>query len=310
MEVRLKDHVCFRLYVALLLIVAPNAMAASYSDVWQITQQGAYSSLPSHPTTLSSFYSGGVNLLARSANRTFTSDADTLPRFQKLVHPIGICFSGTWKITQPTNYTGYFSNGSEGLIIVRASEALGQPNRGDYRSFGFAGKLFPTTDPNDGRDYRTANFFTVDDLGGTNSRSFLELGKSNAPDTSFHLSTVFSLPMIGTIAKTFLATDVNAPIRQLYPISELDLSRGHNPVTPARMVITSDGYDSGRAVPNDFRRELQLWGYQNRTLSFGINVAATPLSQYKRIGTITLTQEALSDGCDHRLHFQHPRWKN
>ena len=296
--------------LALASVLGTGAQAASYQEVWAATQEGKYSTLPSHPTTRASFFSNGINILAKSANRTLTDNADTLPQFQKLVHPIGICFSGTWNITKQTAYTGYFTQGSKGLIIVRASEAMGQPLQGDYRAFGLAGKLFPTQDTGDGHDYKTANFFTIDDLGGTMSNSFMDLSKSNAPATSFHLSTVFSIPMIGTILSAFKAADSNPGVRQMYQVSELGLDSPQDAVTPKGFRLTNETASRFTVLPADFRNELRLGSYPGKKLTFAINVAAESNSKYERIGTIELTEESLSNGCDHRLHFQHPHWRN
>lgn len=305
MENKLSTRVAF---FTLLSIFAVQAQAAgNFSEVWTTTQEGRYSSLPEHKTTNASFFAGSVNLLANSANRTLKDKSDILPYFQKLVHPIGICFSGTWDITEDNNYTGYFAKNASGLIIVRASEAMGNGKRGDWRAFGLAGKIFPTTNAKDAGSYETANFFTVDDLGGTGADSFLELEKTNEPKTSFHLGSVFLLPMIHTIVNTFTAADANPGFRQLYQIAELGVKDPSTARAPHWMMLQSETPSLGKAAPADFRDELRLKNYSNHGLKFAILTSDKGDKAWKRLGAITLTEEALSSGCDHRLHFQHPK---
>lgn len=277
----------------------------THQEVWSAVEEGPYAMLPEHQTTRASFFKGGVNLLKNSAERTLNDKSDVLPWFQKLVHPVGICYSGTWEIDGKSPYTGYFAEGKKGLIIVRASEAMGNPRRGDWRSFGIAGKIFPTLNSNESVA-NTANFFTVDDLGGTSADAFMELEKTNEPANSIHLSTVFGLPMIATIIKTFSKADSHPGIRPLYPISELDAANPGKALAPLLMAIRSESPSLGEAAPADFRDELRLENYPHNELKFGILVSQRG-KEWKRLGTIRLDQESLSDGCDHRLHFAHPK---
>lgn len=283
---------------AILALSATTARAATFAETWAAVQAGPYASKPQHHTRLSDFVVRGVNVLAQAANRTLTSTADTLPSFQKLVHPVGICFAGTWKITETSPYTGYFARGSEAAIIVRASEALGNPEVGDYRSFGFAGKIFAK----DGTG-ETANFFTIDDLGGTADDSFFDSPKTNRPATSFHVSDLLIFPTLAEIAKTFVLVDSNPTVRQVYEVAELGLADPSTARFPGWFMVRADTATRVGAV--DFRDELHLFYYPSG-LRFGIYVKDSAGAAWVRLGTINLTQEALSSGCDHRLHFHHP----
>jgi hypothetical protein len=284
-----------------------SAQASTFEEVWTATQEGRYLSLPQHPVTNASFFAAGVNRLKNSVDRTLNNQADVLPYFQKLLHPIGICYAGTWSITEKNPYTGYFAEGSEGLIIARASEALGQPFRGDYRSFGLAGKIFPTTDRNDKQSYKTANFFTVDDLGGTLSKSFLELPKLNEPALSFHLNNLLHFSMFTTVFKTFSAADKNPAIRPVYPIAELGLDDPSSAVVPHWMMIQAVAAPTFSNPPKDFRNELRLHRFPGNKLKFNILVAEKGSQKWLSIGNIELTEDVVSEGCDHRLHFAHPK---
>jgi hypothetical protein len=283
------------------LILAASAL----NHTWAVTKSGAYDQLPQHQTTYASFFNAGFDMLTASVERTLSTDDDILDPFQKLVHPIGICFAGTWTISEDSPYTGYFAKGKQGRIIVRASEALGNPDSGSYRSFGLAGKIYPTTNANDARELPTANFFTIDDLGGTTAAHFLDTGKTNEPATSFHASQLAIFPTLTKIAKSFAAADSNPGVRQVYEIAELGLADPAQAVTPYDFQLLSE--DAQRVDATDFRDELRLSNYPNG-LNFGIYVADAG-SGWQRLGQIHLDDEALAFGCDHQLHFHHPRWK-
>lgn len=279
---------------------------SNFSQVWAMVQQGAYSeeNLPEYETASSKFFEGSVNLLERAVNRTLSDQSDTLPWFQKLLHPIGVCFAGSWSITESTPYTGYFTKGSQGLIIMRASEAMGHPTSADWRAFGLAGKIYPTSDEQDPRLLKTANFFAIDDLGGTDSESFLDLPKTNKPDSSFHASALLMLRTLTQVLSVFTAADQDPGVRQLYPIAELGLPAGQRSVSPTGFMLKSE--NSERTGIEDFRKELRIKHYA-QGLQFGIYTSDDANPTPRRIGQILLTKDSLSASCDHRLHFAHPR---
>jgi len=288
-----------------LLLLPSLSFGSSFGEVWSQVKSDPYKSMPMHPVTRASFFQGAVDLLKASANRTLNDRSDLLPRFQKLVHPVGICFAGSWNITESSPYSGYFESGKRALIIVRASEAMGQPLAGNYRSFGFAGKIFPTDNPKDTTSVTTANFFTVDDLGGTMSESFLGLAKTNEPKTSVHLNAIFSAPTLLKIVQTFTAADSNPGFRPVTDIARLGVSANQTVRSPRLLAIRPETSPTVRT--SDFRNELRLANYQG-PLRFGIYVSEKG-DQWTRLGQIVLSEEALSDSCDHRLHFHHPRLK-
>jgi hypothetical protein len=284
---------------------APAASAASsFKATWDTVRQGPYTTLPQYQTTYGSLFDGDRSLLEAAAWRTLDTDADILPWFQKLVHPTGICFAGTWSIMAASPYTGSFANGTRNLIIARASEALGAGAPGDYRAFGLAGKLFPTTDASDETVRPTANFFTVDDLGGTLTGSYLDEAKTNKPKTSFHLSQLAIFPLLTEIARTFQNADSDPGVRQVYEIAELGLADPDQAVTPVGFALVPE--TTARVEASDYRLELRTAHYAGG-LQFGIYVSDG--DDWTRIGDVKLTQDALSDGCDHRLHFHHPKTK-
>ena len=226
------------------------------------------------------------------------------------MHPNGIALFGTWNITEKTPYTGYFSQGSKGLIVVRCSTALSHTTRGHYRGFGFAGKLFPTMDPS--KRVKTADFFAIDVFAGTKAAHFTDVELTNDTPTGFNISTVFNL-LSGLVAVlTFRRADGNNNFRQLYPIAELGLPEGTTSVTP-RWIMVRAWPGSGKSEDSDFRDELMVENYRNRTLRFEIWVADSTLPDGKRdvkeIGYIDFTESVASESCDHRLSFHHPRMR-
>lgn len=301
----------FSLFVLSLSLTINSLHASSFPEAWEATQEGAYSSLPEYKTSVFKLFSNGVSLIANSAQRTLENDNDVLPHFQKLVHPIGICFAGTWKIDQASGYSGYFARGAEGLIIARASEAMGNGMKGEHRAFGIAGKLFPTTDPKDNKNYNTANFFTVDDLGGTKAESFLDLPKTNEPAITPNSTTVRAAGAVLSIIQAFRAADGNPRFRPVKQIAELGLDDASEARSPKYLMLQAESKPlSIHTNRGDFREELRLKNFPNEKLSFAILVAHDEDKHWVKLGKVELTQEALASGCDHRLHFPHPRLKD
>lgn len=58
------------------------------------------------------------------------------------------------------------------------------------RSFGFAGKLFPTLDPNELLKVHTANFFLIDDLGGTTANHYTDVAMNFVTNSDNNLNRV------------------------------------------------------------------------------------------------------------------------
>jgi hypothetical protein len=290
-------------------------VGSSFDQVWGQVASDPYADLPHAQVTLASFYGFLVDHLLAASRRTLADHRDLLPYFQKLLHPNGICFAGEWVITEANPYSGYFRPGSRGLIVVRASTALSETERGQYRAFGFAGKIFPTLDP--GQVVKTANFFTIENLGGTLRDYFLDAENTN------DIINIAPTPVVVANAGVAAAvtTDFNladphfdptlVALRQLYPISELGERDPGAVRSPTWMMITGSA-DVPRVLADDFRDELRVANYPGG-LRFDILVSdqGTRVGPkvWTRIGYIALDEDALSESCDHRLHFTHPRFK-
>jgi hypothetical protein len=288
---------------SLVLPVAKADTGSTFSEVWNTVSSDPYVRVPHYKVTLTSFFGFFQDHLKASGQRTIADGSDLLPRFKKLVHPNGICLAGTWTITEDSPYTGYFAKGSKGLLIGRASVAMSETVSGQYRAFGFAGKLYPTDDARHTDKLHTANFFVVDDLGGTLASHYTDVMMTNRPKATTHLSMI----AIGAAAvRAFGAADKNPTVRQMYEVAELGMEDPTRSLTPAYFGLKAapgQTYDAP-----DFRQELLLENH-NGKLVLEINVAASERAPLTKIGTIELTQDALTDSCDHRLHFHHPKWR-
>lgn len=287
-----------------------------FSETWQTVQESPYETLPEAKVTVGSFFSFGANLLKNSSERTLNTQDDIIPYFRKLLHPNGICLAGTWNITEPTPYTGYFRQGSQGLIILRASAALSQIHQGEKRSFGIAGKIYPTTDPNHNHPLKTANFFVIDNLAGTYTPNFLDSPMTNdITSIDFGIENLGQTGILGAAATAFATAEKRLnnilTVRQLYQISELGEENPAAAVTPLWIKIV--GRPAARSLHRDFRDDLRL-AANGGTVTFDIFVSSKGLlgfdKVWRKIGYIEADQESASEGCDHRLHFQHPKWRS
>lgn len=312
--------------VSTLSLMTMNASAAAVADdvglyqgslaseVWEIVKTGPYQTLPYNQVTLSSFFDWGVNVLRDASKRTINVKDDILPPFKKLLHPNGICLKGTWIIDKDTPYTGYFKNGSEGIIIARASVALSETTQGNYRGFGLAGKIYPTSDFYHQQKLKTANFFTIDDLTGTLTANYTKAEMTNEPNISFRLSSIALAPIAAAAATALGSVDINPGIRQLYEISELGESEDslQNIKTPKWMMLSASE-DTAIINSEDFRDEIAEHIAQYGKLIFDIKVADRITffgrKQFITIGKIIFDDLVASSGCDTRLHFHHPPFR-
>ncbi len=307
-------------FVLLTLILTGPFANANYegsiaSEVWDVVTDSAYTTLPQEKVNMARLTRWGVNALSESANRTIDDKSDILPYFEKLVHPNGICLLGTWKISEENPYSGLYRKGTKAVIISRASVALSDTERGEYRGFGLTGKIYPTSNFMHTKKLKTANFFTIDDLGGTKEPKFMGAKLTNEPKVSVRLGSVFIADVAAFVAGVFVVTDKNPGIRQLYQISEMN-EEVEDVHTPKWMRLSgAEGFDFSEAV--DFRDEIIENINEKGKIVFNIEVAGeaknTSFFQKQKffpVGTITYTQAFAGENCDHRLHFNHPKFKS
>lgn len=281
----------------------------SFQDVWSEVASDPLSTLPQETISLGKLFTFSKNIILADAKRTLVDRADISEHFDKLAHPNGICLKGIWKIHSENPYSGYFKNSTKALIIARASSAMSKTKRGETRAFGVAGKIFPTTDEKQINDEHTANFFVIDDLGGTDAEHFTDVKLTNEPEVSTTSEVVKNLLYALKVAKAFGDADKNPNIRQLYEISELGEEDKSNIITPKWMKISAQ---KGQTVDaEDFRDEFIFTN--NKKIVFDISIASKEVNgkkDWKTIGTITFNTSVVSTSCDHRLHFHHPKWRD
>ncbi len=195
------------------------------------------------------------------------------------------------------------------MIIARASSAMSNTRRGELRAFGFAGKLFPAQEPLQVDQENSANFFLIDDLGGTRAEHYTDVALTNEPSTTTNSEVIKNLLYALEVARVFTAVDKEPGIRQLYEVSQLGEAKSTHIITPRWMKVEAQNGQSIDA--DDFRDELRI--ESGKRLIFTISVASKSSDGKKDwldIGIITFDTSVVSKSCDHRLHFHHPKWRS
>lgn len=267
---------------------------SSYREVKEAAWSGPYAELPKHKGLRPGTFIQFLNDSARNMH----DRRDIRQKYDKLIHAHGICFAGTWRIDADSPYSGYFVKGSRGLLIARGSVAGLFTRRGFPRSFGIAGKIFPTFDPEE--RVWPANFVTVSHLSGSKAPYITDIDMSNGP-------TVGLDPIANIINRViFRFMDTRPGYRQLFPISTLGLKPDDKVVTPDLMMLkVAEG--TPRIDAEDFRDELRLSNYPGGKLVYTINVKNFDEEHWTRLGAIEFTEDVISEGSDKRLHFWIPR---
>lgn len=277
-----------------------------FQAVWDIVKFNPYKELPQTKVSFTKLSTWHKNIILEDAKRTLKNRADILPPFEKLAHPNGICLKGIWSIDELNAYSGYFKKGSQALIIARASSAMSNTKQGEIRAFGLAGKLFPTTNPLKINTEPSANFFLIDDLGGTEAKNFTDVALTNTPPLTTNSEVLKHIIYGLKVNSAFKEADKNPSKRQLYEISEL----GEQGTIKTPKWIRVKAQNSPNKNSKDFRDELKI--NATKKLIFTIEVANKKRDNKKvwqKIGTITLNESVTSYACDQQLHFHHPRWR-
>jgi hypothetical protein len=292
--------------------------------------------LPVYEVTLRSVLTGILSLTGglfqKATERAVDSHSDLRwgpdrKGFRRLLHPNGICLTGEWEITQPTEYTGYFATGSKALTVARYSTCCTETRRGHTRSLALVGKLFPTTDRDHTTPLRTANFITQEDIGGAYSEFINDAELRNAPDTTVSRRGG-GVPIILLTGLIFGKVDKQPSIRQLYEIAELG-KPVELPTRAPEFMRLMVAPDQPRIEGNnlDFRDEIMAQIFDRgdpiarRRLTFNIEVTdvgrttGTPLRQrrtfqdWRQIGRLTFNNAVASWNGDSVIHFNHPTWR-
>jgi hypothetical protein len=309
--------------------------ANPYQQVWGDSEKSVF---PVYKVTLRALLRGMLrarrsSFFREATERAVDSKADLRwgadrKGFRRLLHPNGICMTGVWSITEPTEYSGYFRRGSEALIICRYSTCCSETRRGHSRSLSMVGKLFPTTNPNHADPLRTASFITQQDIGGDFTDYINDAELRNAPNTTLWRRGLGAATLLVTGA-VFNRVDKKPSIRQLYDIAELGKSQKEPTRAPTfmRLLVESDQprIDGDNL---DFRDEIMAHiydrgdGSRKRTLRFRIEVTdegethGLPIFErrtfrnWRPIGTIVLDNAVASYNGDFVIHFHHPTWRD
>jgi hypothetical protein len=312
-----------------------NAIFANpYQPVW--TRDGS-APLPIYKVTLSSVLRGILSfgkryLFQQAIERTVDSHADLRwgadgKGFRRLLHPNGICLTGRWKITEETEYSGYFRKGSEALTVGRYSTCCTETRRGHTRSLALVGKLFPTADENDPQPHRTASFFTQQDIAGEHTDYINDAELRNAPDVHAWRRGR-GVPILLLTGIVFQRVDKEPAQRQLYQIAELGKA-ADEPIRSPKYMRLLIAPEQPRIVGEalDFRDEVmaQIFDYGDtmpkRSLTFNIEVTDegtahgpglsqhVTFSNWRRIGSLTFDNAVASYNGDFVIHFNHPTWR-
>ena len=293
--------------------------------------------LPLYRQTVGSILRGlfplGQRLFLQAANRTVRSRADLRwgedrKGFRRLLHPMGVCLTGSWRITAAPEgkaYTGYFAKGSEGRIFGRYSTGGSKPWGGHYRSLALVGKIYPPEgQPLSGAP---AHFFTQEDLGATYSDNIRKAELTNSPPVSpWNRGKDIGFLLINGL--TLLMADAKNSERQLYEIAELGKPEGTDTSCPRfmRLTLSKDTPQVG-GDGADFRDEILSILYDRgnprptgRKLIFDISVSDVGTKwgrgiewltgqDWQPIGQIIFDEAAASYNGDFVIHFHHPVWR-
>ena len=315
-------------------VVRDAIFANPYQKVW-----GAEGNAPLERFTVTlaplkegSLPGGGEWQFLAAAKRVLASDSDLRwgpdgKGYRRLLHPNGICMTGLWEITEETPYTGYFHQGSRGLMIVRYSTCCDETRRGHTRSLSMIGRIYPTTDPDHAEPLPTACFITQEDIGGEDTPSINEAKLRNAPNTTVSRRGKGAgiLLLTGTV---FNIAEKQPSIRQLYQIAELGKPPGEPTRAPEFMQLTvAPGQPVIPGDDLDFRDEIMAHIYDpgdpapKRKLVFEIETSDTgtthgpptnerrDITDWKKIGTMTFDAAVASFNADHVFHVNHPAWR-
>jgi hypothetical protein len=271
-------------------------------------------------------------LFRKASERIVDSGADlrwgiNRKGYRRILHPNGVCLTGQWRITEQSEYSGYFTEGSEALVLGRYSTCCTETRRGHTRSLSLVGKLFPTLDENHRTPLRTANFITQQDIGGEDTNFINDAELRNAPDTTVSRRG-WGVPTLLVTGVVFGRADKEPTIRQLYQVAELDKPETQPTRAPEfmRLLVAPDQ----PRIPGDgldFRDEIMAHIFDKgdstpkRKLNFYIEVtddgltSGTALRQrrtfrnWRRIGKLVFDNAVISYNGDSVIHFNHPTWR-
>jgi hypothetical protein len=313
--------------------------AALYSNPYRDGESGEVPGpLPMFRPTIHNAWSGCLpggrpDQLRQATARSVDSRADLRwgsdgKGFRRILSPNGVCVLGMWEITEETSYSGYFKTGAKGLIIGRYSTDGPETRRGQRRSLSLAGKIYPTTDPQDPDSYVPASFVVQEDLGGMYTDYVNDAELTNEPNVTSYRLRLNALILLRA-GLNFRPVDKVADVRQLHEIAELGKLEGEPTKTPRVMLLKpAPGQPRIDGDDLDFRDEIYAHIFKpgdarpSGSIEFDLSVSDTarrfglaPLrrvkvSAWRRIGRVTFTEAVASYNSDHVIQFHHPGWRD
>lgn len=278
-----------------------------------------YNELPTYNVSRKLFGKSGDsedNKLREAANRTFTDERDLIefPEGQKLLQANGICFSGEWKISPDSPFSGLFAADTRSPVIARTSVFFNGTRQKNKRAVGIAIKLLP----DDLEDRASINAFVMHSMGGVITKHTLDLSLDNEPPLG-NLPRWKDLSTALRIRRDFERADkansdekaqINfRPITHLarYKSKVDDSSNDAGKLKWMRLTP----FSTQRIDADDFRHELEVTRYSDNQLVYQIDVAVDhggkkKTATWQTIGELRFTESVVSTACDQQLHFQHP----
>lgn len=247
--------------------------------------------------------------------------------YRRILSPNAIAVLGRWEITEDTPYTGYFKRGARGLFVGRYSSDGNETRRGERRSLSLAGKIYPTDDPDHPTALQTASFMSQEDLGGMRTDYINDAELTNEPNVTAWRRGVYVLIMMRA-GMIFPRLDKVADARQLYEIAEIGKPEGEATRSPRFLLLKmKPGQRRIAGDDLDFRDEIYAHLYPDGgdeptgTIGFDIFVSdegtstgipgfrRVSVSDWRRVGQLTLNEAVASYNADHVIHFRHPGWR-
>jgi hypothetical protein len=230
---------------------------------------------------------------------------------------MGVCASATWEITGGS-FSGLFAKGTKVNAIVRLSTGSDNtgtgkspPILGIYRVPAIGIKLFPTQDPS--KSVVTQNIVAFDSNGfdGNGNKWFLQ---SDSWWSTWLYGSSFVTKGFVKCFEKFVDNGRFQSVRGAARINQNGQFIGEsNVVSPGLLKITPSAPSLVTSVPDDFRKELMMYG--DGEMKFNIIAISNQdpdalINSNNVIGRVTLNAPVISQNCDYFLHFHHSTENN
>lgn len=293
---------CMKKLTLALLLLSNLVYSNELESVSQLLYKYKYSQLPQYKSKtigqVLGMISGFNNRLRDRAETTFSDESETRPEQVKIFHPMGVCYKGSWSITENSEFKGLFKKNAQANLIARLStgDEKVKYKKGKSRIFGMALKLFHSE-----LDH-SLNIQTLDQNGLQRSdrRNFLY----DAKEEVFFTNKTKPFPgFFGKLVdRAFKYIDFDPNTRPIHHIAE-----AFNESTPIPSSIKFKPINAAQNIDTesiDFRDELLL----KKEINFEIVIGDG--AEEKQIGIVKLKNPIANKFCDLGLHFHHEGNRN